>query len=147
MQIGQIISQTLFLWSLSSNYNFGADNPQLFTFCKLSSTSTTGCLAPSQNGKDHYSEKLFWIQWMNIEHQWKMTLHIIESLNSLIVKTQLWTPECEKIIFRKNFQIRFCWNFWPFNLTFLFKIECLNSQGNPKHFSIAVQALSEFRAS
>ena len=52
MQIGQIISQTLFLWSLSSNYNFGADNPQLFTFCKLSSTSTTGWLAGLQNVKE-----------------------------------------------------------------------------------------------
>ena len=52
MQISQIISQTLFLWSLSTNYNFGADTPQLFTFCKLSSTSTTGWLAWIQNVKD-----------------------------------------------------------------------------------------------
>ena len=53
MQISQIISQTLFLWSLSTNYNFGADfTPQLFTFCKLSSTSTTGWLAGLQNVKE-----------------------------------------------------------------------------------------------
>ena len=52
MQISQIISQTLFLWSLSTNYNFGADTPQLFTFCKLSSTSTTAWLAGLQNVKE-----------------------------------------------------------------------------------------------
>ena len=70
MQIGQIISQTLFLWTLSTNYNFGADTPQLFTFCKLSSTSTTGWLAGLQNVKEQRLEKTKLPNWIGpSEHQ------------------------------------------------------------------------------
>ena len=103
MQIGQIISQTLFLWTLSTNYNFGADTPQLFTFCKLSSTSTTGWLAWLQNVKEQRlpnwigaSKTLHW--YFELAYSYRNSIFNSPRDEEAVLGSRMW-----KKVFKKNF--------------------------------------------